>query len=105
MSYGLGLHAARPAPEGIMALSGFIPTVDGWAPSLTDRSQLRVFVAHGRRDATIPVDFAHRAQELLTEGGLAVEYHETDAGHYVDPAYLTAAVDWLAGATASPGVA
>ncbi|MEA2214188.1 MAG: phospholipase/carboxylesterase [Solirubrobacteraceae bacterium] len=105
MSYALGLHPERPAPAGILALSGFIPTVEGWAPSLTDRSQLRVFIAHGRRDGTISVDFARRARAQLTEGGLAVEYQETDAGHHVDPAYLRAAVGWLAAdapATLSP---
>jgi phospholipase/carboxylesterase len=96
MSYALALHPERPAPAGIMALSGFIPTVDGWAPSLADRRQLRGFIAHGRRDGTIAVDFARGAREQLTQGGLAVEYHETDAGHHVDPAYLPAAIDWLA---------
>ena len=32
MSYSLGLGPDRPAPAGIMAFSGFIPTVDGWRP-------------------------------------------------------------------------
>ena len=30
MSYSLGLGPDRPAPAGIMAFSGFIPTVEGW---------------------------------------------------------------------------
>ena len=34
MSYSLGLGPDRPAPAGIMAFSGFIPTVDGWQPDL-----------------------------------------------------------------------
>ena len=33
MSYALGLGADRPPPAGILAFSGFIPTVDGWAPA------------------------------------------------------------------------
>jgi len=33
MSYALGLGADRPAPAGILALSGFVPTVEGWSPS------------------------------------------------------------------------
>ena len=32
MSYSLGLGPDRPAPAGILAFSGFIPTVDGWQP-------------------------------------------------------------------------
>src|SRR5215218_7130665 len=34
MSYSLGLAAERPAPAGILAFSGFIPTVEGWEPDL-----------------------------------------------------------------------
>ena len=37
MSYALGLGGDRPAPAGILALSGFIPTVEGWEPSLDER--------------------------------------------------------------------
>src|SRR5918999_4415208 len=33
MSYSLGLSGKRPAPAGILAFSGFVPTVDGWRPS------------------------------------------------------------------------
>ena len=55
MSYALGLDGARPAPAGILALSGFIPTVEGWEPSLGDRSGTAVLIAHGRLDPVIPV--------------------------------------------------
>ena len=30
MSYALGLGAGRPRPAGIVAMSGFVPTVDGF---------------------------------------------------------------------------
>jgi phospholipase/carboxylesterase len=42
------------------------------------------------------VDFARHARTLLEEGGLDVEYHESEAGHHIDPAHVPAAVDWLA---------
>jgi phospholipase/carboxylesterase len=96
MSYSLGLAAERPAPAGILAFSGFIPVVEGWSPSLEDRQQTRVFIAHGRNDPIMDVDFARRARELLEQGGLDVEYHESDAAHHIDPAHVPAAVDWLA---------
>jgi len=98
MSYSLGLPANRPAPAGILAFSGFIPTVDGWQPSLADRQSLRVFIAHGRNDPIMDVNFARQARELLEAGGLPVEYHESDAAHHIDPAHVPAAVEWL-GAT------
>jgi phospholipase/carboxylesterase len=93
MSYALGLGPGRPAPAGILALSGFLPTVDGWRPDLDGRG--RVFIAHGRRDPIMDVGFARRARELLEAGGLAVDYHESDAGHHIDPAHVPAMVGWL----------
>jgi len=95
MSYALGLDPERPAPAGILAFSGFVPTVDGWQPDLHGRPDLRAFVAHGRNDPVMAVDFARRARELLEAGGLDVTYHESDAAHHIDPAHVPAAVDWL----------
>jgi phospholipase/carboxylesterase len=96
MSYSLGLAAERPAPAGILAFSGFMPVVEGWEPELDDRQAMRAFIAHGRKDPIMHVDFARRARELLERGGLDVEYHETDAAHHIDPAVVPRAVDWLA---------
>ena len=103
MSYSMGLPGERPKPAGILAFSGFIPTVDGWEPDLASREDLPVFIAHGRRDPIMQIDFARRARALLESGGLPVEYHESDAGHEIDPSHLRAARDWLAGiATTGP---
>lgn len=102
MSHALGLSSDRPAPAGIMAYSGFVPTVSGWEPSLADRSTLRTFIAHGRLDPVIGVEFGRRAQKLLTSAGLEVEYHESDVGHQIDPAFLPAATAWLAATLSQP---
>lgn len=96
MSYALALDGERPPPAGILALSGFIPQVDGWSPEYASRAALRAFIAHGRADAVIDVSFGRSASRLLTDAGLQVEYHESAAGHHVDPAQLPAAIDWLA---------
>ncbi len=96
MSYALGLGAQRPAPGGILAFSGFVPTVGGWRADLLRRRGLHAFIAHGRHDPVIDVAFGREAARLLREGGLAVEYHESDVGHQIDPAQLPAAVVWLA---------
>ena len=95
MSYSLGLGADRPAPAGILAFSGFLPTVEGWQPDLASRSGLGVFIAHGRRDPVIDVEFGRRARDTLAAAGLDVEYLESDVAHGIDPAHLPAAVDWL----------
>ncbi|MFN8217726.1 MAG: phospholipase [Solirubrobacterales bacterium] len=98
MSYALGLAAERPVPAGILAFSGFVPTVEGWQPDLGSRPDLPVFIAHGRRDQVVDVGFARRARDLLEAGGLPVSYHESDAGHQIDAAHLPAAAEWLASA-------
>jgi phospholipase/carboxylesterase len=98
MSYALGLDPARPVPAGILAFSGFVPTVEGWTPDVAGRAAagLRAFVAHGRQDPVMEVGFARQARELLEAGGVPVEYHESDAAHHIDPAHVPAAARWLA---------
>jgi phospholipase/carboxylesterase len=98
MSYALGLGGFRPAPGGILAVSGFIPTVEGWEPQLDRRERTRVLIAHGRNDRLISVAFARRARELLEQAGFAVDYRESDAAHEVDPGDLPRINAWL-GAT------
>ncbi len=96
MSYALGLGSDRPAPAGILAFSGFIPTVEGWAPSFGDRTGTRVLIAHGRNDPVITVDFAREAHALLDRAGFDVDYRESDAMHSIDPADVPRAAAWLA---------
>jgi phospholipase/carboxylesterase len=96
MSYATALSSERPVPAGVLAFSGFIPTVAGWQPEIAARSALRVFIAHGRQDQIIDVAFARAAAETLRAAHLAVEYVETDAGHHIDPRELPAAAAWLA---------
>ena len=101
MSYALGLNAARPVPAGILAFSGFVPVVEDWHADLDGRKGLPVFIAHGRRDPVIEVEFGRSARDLLSAGGLQVSYHESDLGHQIDPAHLAAAHKWLAGTLVS----
>jgi len=95
MSYAMGLGGDRPAVAGILAFSGFVPTVEGWQPSLADRTGTRAFVAHGRNDPVIGIGFAQRARELLEGGGIAVEYRESELGHQIDPPQIADAESWL----------
>jgi phospholipase/carboxylesterase len=96
MSYAMGLGAERPAVAGILAFSGFVPTVEGWQPALADRQGTRAFVSHGRNDPVISVEFARSARELLEAGGLEVVYRESELGHQIEPAHLVEARTWLA---------
>ena len=95
MSYALALHPERPAPGGLLALSGFIPTVAPWRAELADRPQLRAFIAHGSADPVISVEFGRAAHAALAAGGLEVEYRESAGGHEIDRGTLEAASAWL----------
>jgi phospholipase/carboxylesterase len=95
MSYALGLAGSRPIPAGILAFSGFVPEVQGWTPDLAGRRGLPVFIAHGRNDPVISVEFGRRARERLEGAGLDVEYHESELAHQIDLGHIAAAIAWL----------
>ena len=65
MSYAVGLGIGRPSPAAILAFSGFIPTVEGWAPELEGRRGLPVLIHHGANDPIISVEFARLANRTL----------------------------------------
>ena len=91
MSYAVSLGEGRPTPAGLIAFSGFVPTVDGWSPELEGREGLPVAIHHGANDPIISVDFARAARKLLQDGGIEPAYLETDAGHWLPPEALSAA--------------
>jgi phospholipase/carboxylesterase len=95
MSYAGGLGEGRPSPAGIIALSGFIPTVEGWEPQLEDRAGLPVFIHHGENDPIISVEFGRRAAQVLAGAGLDVDYLETPYTHAVPPEAVTRARDLI----------
>jgi phospholipase/carboxylesterase len=102
MSYALGLGPDRPSPAGLLIFSGFIPTVEGWSPSTESRSRLPVWIAHGRRDPVMSIEFAREARRLLEAAGLAVDYRESDAGHQITAPDARAAAEWLTRVAAVP---
>lgn len=93
MSYALGLGPDRPAAAGILAFSGFVPTVEGWAPQIPRSTA--VLIAHGRADPIMDVEFARTARRQLEESGMSVDYYESDVGHTIDPLTIQPAEDWL----------
>jgi phospholipase/carboxylesterase len=95
MAYALGLGARRPAPAGILAMSGFIPVVEGFELDLERRRSLPVAIAHGIHDPVIGVEFGRDARDLLTSAGLDVLYRESPMGHGVDPQGIAELRAWL----------
>lgn len=95
MSYALGLGRGRPSPAGILAMSGFIPTVDGFELDLDDRDGYPVFIAHGEHDPVIGVEWGRQAAERLGEAGADVIYRESPVTHVVDPRELPLIGQWV----------
>jgi phospholipase/carboxylesterase len=96
MSYALGLAAGRPAPAGIVALSGFVPTVDGLELDLAGRASLPVAIGHGVYDPIIGVEWGRDARDRLTPAELDVTYREYPLPHAVEPGFLDElSRDWV----------
>ena len=87
MSYALGLGRARPRPEAIVAMSGFVPQVDGFELDLSEPLP-PVAIAHGAYDPVISVEFGRQARQVLEDAGADVCYHEGPYPHAVDPQFL-----------------
>jgi phospholipase/carboxylesterase len=84
MSYALGLGKGRPRTEALLAISGFIPTVDGWEPDLEPPFQ-PIGIVHGTHDPVIPVEFGRQARSTLEAAGADVLYREFPIEHWIDP--------------------
>ena len=62
MTYALALGAGRPAPAGIVALSGFMPTVAGFELDLSGREGFPAAIGHGTHDPIIGVEWGRDAR-------------------------------------------
>jgi len=93
MTYAFGLGADRPRPAGLIALSGFIPTVEGF--ELGDPTGLPVAIGHGIYDPVIGVQFGRWARERLEQAGADVTYRESPMAHTIDPGYLDELRGWV----------
>jgi phospholipase/carboxylesterase len=93
MTYALGLGKDRARPAGLIALSGFIPQVEGF--ELGDATGLPVAIGHGTYDPVIGVEFGREARDRLTQAGADVTYRESPMGHTIDPAFLAELPGWV----------
>ena len=94
MSWALGLGRGRPRPAGIIALSGFVPTVDGFELDLSAPLP-PVAIGHGTYDPVISVEFGRQAKKILEEAGADVLYRESPMPHSVDPSFIAELQPWV----------
>jgi phospholipase/carboxylesterase len=94
MAYSFGLGAGRPRPAALIALSGFMPTVEGFELDLSDIPP--VAIGHGTYDPIISVEFGRQAREVLEQADASVLYREYPLPHAIDPSFLAELRAWLA---------
>ena len=95
MTYALGLGRGRPRPAALVALSGFIPTVERFELDLSPPLP-PVAIGHGTLDQVISVGFGRAARDALREAGADVTYQETPMAHTIDPAFARELPAWIA---------
>ena len=95
MSYAVGLGAGRPLPAGILAMSGFIPVVDGFELRADGLSGYPVAIAHGALDPVISVEFGRSARDRLQAAGADVLYRESQMAHTIDPRVIPELQAWV----------
>jgi phospholipase/carboxylesterase len=95
MSYALTFGKGRPLPAGLLAFSGFIPTVEGFKLELSAGRGLPVAIGHGTQDPVIPVQFGREARRRVEAAGARVLYRESPIFHAIDPLFLRVLKSWL----------
>ena len=94
MTYALGLGSGRPRPAALIALSSFVPTVEGFELDLSPPLP-PVAIGHGTLDNVIGVEWGRRARALLEDAGAEVLYRETQMFHQIDPDFIREIAAWL----------
>lgn len=102
MSYALTLGAGRPRPAGLLAFSGFIPTVEDLAIDVAQARDLPVVVGHGTYDPIIGVEWGREARARLEAGGADLIYREYPLPHTIDPDFLRSLRPWVEKVAAPP---
>jgi phospholipase/carboxylesterase len=96
MTYALGLGTGRPRPAAMIALSGFVPAVEGFELDLASGPRPPVAIGHGTYDQVIGVEWGRQARDLLRGAGFRITYREYPLPHAVDPRFLGELSAWLA---------
>ena len=101
MSWALGLgRGAEKRPAAIVALSGFMPVVEGLTLDFGGLESYPVAIGHGTHDEIIPVQFGRQARERLEPARPELLYREYPLPHTIDPGFVPQLRDFVARALA-----
>ena len=96
MAYALALYQGRPRPDVLLAMSGFVPSVEGYELDLASPFP-RIAIVHGVFDPVIPVQWGRAARDTLEAAGADVLYRESPIEHWIDPAVIPLLREIVAG--------
>lgn len=100
MTWALGLgRGPAKRPRALLALSGFMPRVEGLELDLSGLGGFPVALAHGSLDPIIPVDWSREARSAMDAAGANVLYREAPLPHTIDPQIIPALRDFVAHAS------
>lgn len=85
MTWAMTLGPGRPRPAGAIAMSGFLPRVEGWPLESSGLEGWPVAITHGVLDPVIPVGFGEEARDALRAAGADVTWLEAPVPHTIDP--------------------
>lgn len=84
------------AIAGLMALSTYMALPDD-AENAVGRKDLPIFMAHGRFDPVLRMDWGRASADRLIEVGYSVDWHEYPMAHAVCPEEIADISRWLSG--------
>lgn len=95
MSYSIGLTHPKEV-DGVIAFSGRVLEDSQSTVTRNDElHRLKVFVAHGVQDGTLPVHYARQAKAFLQNLGVPLTYYEYNMGHLINSESLKDLDAWL----------
>jgi phospholipase/carboxylesterase len=86
----------RERLAGIMALSTYLPLVDGFEFELNPaNASVSIFYAHGTQDPVVPLQLAELTRNELTARGCSILWHTYPMPHAVHPQEVQHLRAWL----------
>lgn len=95
LSYAIALSCPEKV-KNVLILSGY--PEEHFIDMKEDRStykHLNFFVSHGTEDVVLPIEGARLGDKLLTDLGIAHEYHEYRSGHGIIPQNYFDMMTWI----------
>jgi phospholipase/carboxylesterase len=95
MSFSVGLLNPKEI-KGVIAFSGrLLEEIKPMVRKVDHLQQLKVFLAHGVQDNTLPVHYAKQAKDYIESLGIPLSYHEYPMGHQISNEVLLDLNSWI----------